>query len=294
MQNQRHGKRMLKLAISLLVYLADRSWMCLRWLSGGKCTSSFVVLSYHSVSPRHRALFAGQMDTLLRYATPVGAGAEPGQSEGRRYAAVTFDDAFENLVNNALPELNRRNIPCTIFVVTETLGKAANWEDIGETHGNEKVMTLDHVRTVSSALVRFGAHTMTHPVLTSLDEQAARKEIFESRVRLQELVGREIPLFSFPYGASNHRLVCLCREAGYERVFTTLPAPVRAHEFVVGRTPVEPTESKLEFHLKLFGAYRWVAFASSLKARAGSLVGRLKAPGRPAVVAPMVGEKRPS
>jgi len=294
MQIQRQSKRNLKLAISLLVYLTDRLRTCLQWVSGRKCDPSFVVLSYHSVPPQHRALFAGQMDALLRYATPVGAGAEPGRSEGRRYAAVTFDDAFENLVDNALPELNRRNIPCTIFAVSETLGKAANWEDIGETHGNEKVMTLDQVRKMSSALVRFGAHTLTHPVLTSLDEQTARKEILESRLRLQELVGQDIPLFSFPYGAFNPRLVCLCREAGYERVFTTLPAPVRTHEFVVGRTPVEPTDSKLEFRLKLFGAYRWVGFASSLKAQAKGLVGRMKASGRSAVVAPMIGEKRPS
>ena len=142
------------------------------------------------------------------------------------------------------PNSNSRHVPCTIFAVSETLGKAANWEDIGETHGNEKIMTFDQVRKVSSALVGFGAHTMTHPVLTTLDEQAAKKEIVESRSRLQELLGRQISLFSFPYGAFNNRLICLCREAGYQRVFTTIPAPVRGHEFVVGRTPVEPTDSQ--------------------------------------------------
>lgn len=246
--------------------------MCLRRVSGRKCDSSFVVLYYHSILPQQRARFGDQMDTLLRYAVPVGADAKPDRSVGGRYVAVTFDDAFASLMDNALPELQNRHVPCTIFAVSETLGKAANWEDIGETHGNEKIMTFDQVRRVSPALVGFGAHTMTHPVLTTLDEQAARREIVESRSRLQELVGREISLFSFPYGAFDNRLICLCREAGYQRVFTTIPAPVRGHEFVVGRTPVEPTDSKLEFRLKLFGAYRWLGFASSLKARAMDLV----------------------
>ncbi len=294
MQLRHQCKRNLKLAISLLVYLADCLRMFLQRVSGRKCDSSFVVLYYHSVPPQHRALFASQMDTLLRCAIPIGAEAEPGMSDGRRYVAVTFDDAFESLMDNALPELNSRNIPCTIFAVSETLGKAANWEDIGETHGNEKIMTLDQVRKMSSALVSIGAHTLTHPVLTTLDEQTAKKEIFESRLRLQELLGRPIPLFSFPYGAFNDRLICLCREAGYERVFTTIPTPVRGHEFVVGRTPVGPTDSLMEFRLKLFGAYRWVGFASSLKARAKNLVDGVKVPGRQAVVVRIIDEKRQS
>ena len=294
MQIRRRIKRELKLAVSLFVYLADFIRTCLQRLCGRKPGGSFVVLYYHSVPPQHRALFARQMDTLLQYAAPIRADAKPDRSGGRHYVAVTFDDAFESLIDNALPELHSRNIPCTIFAVSETFGKAANWEDIGETHGKEKVMTLDHVHKVSSALVRFGAHTLTHPVLTSLDEQAARREIVESRSRLQELVGREISLFSFPYGAFDNRLICLCREAGYERVFTTIPAPIRGPEFVVGRTPAAATDSKLEFHLKLAGAYRWVGFASSLKARAKSLVGGMKTSGRQAVVVGMMDEKRPS
>jgi len=294
MRIRHQGKRRLKLAIGLLVYLADRISMCLRLLGGRKRCSSFVVLSYHSVPPQHRALFAGQMDTLLRYATPVGAGVDPGWSDGKHYAAVTFDDAFQSLLDNALPELGRRRIPCTIFAVSETLGQPANWEDIGETHGNEQIMTVEQMRQVASDRVCIGAHTLTHPVLTKLDEQAARREITESRSRLQELLGQEIPLFSFPYGAFNDRLVSLCREAGYERVYTTLPAPVGAHEFVVGRTPVDPTDSKLEFHLKLVGAYRWVSFASSLKARTKSLIGGMKSSGRQAAIAGMIDEKRPS
>jgi peptidoglycan/xylan/chitin deacetylase (PgdA/CDA1 family) len=294
MQIRRQSKRNLKLAISLLVYLADCTRTCLRRMFGRKCDSCFVVLYYHSVLPQHRALFAGQMDTLLRYALPIGANVKLSLSDGRRFAAVTFDDAFESLMDNALPELQNRNIPCTIFVVTETLGKAANWEDIGETHGHERIMTVDQIRNVSSTLVSFGAHTLTHPVLTALDEQSARKEIFESRSRLRELTGREISLFSFPYGAFNNHLIRLCREAGYERVFTTMPAPVRGHEFVVGRTPAEPTDSKLEFRLKLSGAYRWISLASALKARARRFVDGVKAPGRQAIVAKMIDEKRPS
>jgi peptidoglycan/xylan/chitin deacetylase (PgdA/CDA1 family) len=267
MQIRRQSNRMLKLAISLVVYCADCVGLVLRRLTGARRGASFVILYYHSVSAEQRGLFGGQLDRLLRCAIPVGAGEKPGSDEGKRYAAVTFDDAFESLIENALPELRSRGIPCTIFVVSETLGGAANWEDIGETHGNEKIMTLAQARDAASELVTFGAHSMTHPVLTAVDEPTARKEIFGSRSRLEQFLGREIRFFSFPYGAHNPHLVGLCREAGYERVFTTVPGPVRNGELAAGRTPVAPTDWTLEFHLKLAGAYRWVGFASGLKSR---------------------------
>jgi hypothetical protein len=59
----------------------------------------------------------------------------------------------------------------------------------------------------------------------------------------------------------------LCREAGYERIFTTLPVFAFAEpgEFVVGRVRVDPTDWPLEFRLKLAGAYRWLPAAFAFK-----------------------------
>jgi len=291
---RRQSKRYLKLAVSLLVYALDCVWTLLRRLCGRKRNSSFVVLYYHSIMPEQRASFARQMDALLRRATPVSAGTNPDRSTGRRYAAVTFDDAFESLIDHALPALQCRNIPCTIFAVSETFGQAANWEDIDETHGNERIMSLTQARNVASPLVSFGAHTLTHPVLTGLDDSMANREIAGSRSRLRELVWQEIPLFSFPYGAFNHHLVGLCRDAGYERVFTTIPAPIQSDAFVVGRTPAAPTDSRLEFHLKLSGAYRWVGMASWLKAQARKLVRGPRISRQQVTATRMINEKRPT
>ena len=80
-------------------------------------------------------------------------------------------------------------------------------------------------------------------------------------------MSREIRLFSFPYGAENDRLVDLCREAGYERVFTILPrlALLDPQEYVTGRVVVDPTDWPLEFRLKLLGAYRWLPRAFAWK-----------------------------
>ena len=76
-------------------------------------------------------------------------------------------------------------------------------------------------------------------------------------------------LFSFPYGSWSPDLVARGREAGYRRLFTSLPVPVLGGEdsSVVGRVSVGPDDWPVEFRLKVLGAYRWVPTASKLKRR---------------------------
>src|SRR5689334_22278391 len=86
-----------------------------------------VVFYYHSVPVSDRPKFARQMDMLVRYATPIAAGTKKPLDPGRRYAAVTFDDAFENIFRSAMPELEARGIPATVFAVSGSLGGHASW-----------------------------------------------------------------------------------------------------------------------------------------------------------------------
>jgi peptidoglycan/xylan/chitin deacetylase (PgdA/CDA1 family) len=227
-----------------------------------------VVLYYHSVLAQHRQAFARQMDVLLRCATPINAGAKGPLPPGRRYAAVTFDDAFENVLHNAIPELQARKIPATIFVVSGNLGACPRWRNLDTScNGSERIMTAEQLMGLPQDLIAIGSHTVSHAVLTDLSAPDAKREILESRVSLERVLGQKVALFSFPYGALNSRLVDCCREAGYERTFSIEPVGGRlsADEFVTGRVAVEPDDWALEFRLKALGAYRWQAAASRVK-----------------------------
>lgn len=93
------------------------------------------ILIYHSViDPEHRrqweqcytkgevttAGFAKQLDWFLERMTPIRLGAAPEMlAKGmpdKPYFAVTFDDGFENVLRNALPITQTRNIYPTVFV----------------------------------------------------------------------------------------------------------------------------------------------------------------------------------
>ena len=171
---------------------------------------------------------------------------------------------------NALPELEKRHIPSVLFIVTEVLGGHPEWEYFGgDDPSKELAMSAQTLKKLPSDLVVIGSHSMTHPVLPSLHRQQMLDELAGSRAKLEKLLNREVKLFSFPYGAFDERVIAVCKEVGYERVFTALPVTAfsQAHEFVTGRVGVNPTDWPIEFRLKLAGAYRWLPYAYLVKRR---------------------------
>jgi len=257
-------KRVVNLVISGVVQIGDMLARSVGRLLGRKPRATAVVLAYHAITTGQRERFGRQMDLLLRLAKPVHANLKSRPSQGGRYAAITFDDGLQSVVDNALPELKKRGIPATLFIVTEALGGPPNWQSFESGNAaHEMIMSAEQLKALPSDLVAIGSHTMTHPVLTAISEEELQRELIGSRAKLEKILDREVKLFSFPYGASNAVVFDTCRKAGYERVFTALPvlAFCETNEFVTGRVRIEPTDWSLEFRLKLAGAYRWLPTA---------------------------------
>jgi peptidoglycan/xylan/chitin deacetylase (PgdA/CDA1 family) len=261
-------KRITKLGISLGFFVVRCFWDIIYRQVGGRVPGSCVILYYHAVPYEQRAQFASQMDMLLRCARPVGINVNFPLASGTHHAAVTFDDGLQSVVENALPQLEKRRIPSTLFICPGALGQHPNWwASPLDPERHETVVSSDQLRELPSDLVTIGSHTLTHPILPSLSEAEARRELCASRAELEELLKRRITLLSFPFGALNRDVVQWCREAGYERVFSSLPVIAFRDpgEFVTGRVAADPTDWPLEFYLKLLGAYRWLPYALSFK-----------------------------
>ena len=259
--------RVVKLAVSMLFFCASSLRDVFMTLIGRR-PGSGVVIYYHAVPREYRSQFAHQIDILLRWAKPVTAAQREPCRPGERCVAITFDDGLKSVVANALPELQRRQIPATLFIVVQSLDKTPIWmSSENQSADSDRVMSLEELRDLPSDLFIIGSHTLTHPRLSELSETDARREISDSRTQLQNILKRKVNLFSFPYGIFTDTLVQYCRDAGYERVFTTQPrsALTGPEEFVSGRIAVEPTDWPLEFRLKILGAYRWLPAAIALK-----------------------------
>jgi len=260
--------RLIKLFISMGFYLLSRAGNMIRSMMGKTPPGVCVAVHYHEVAPRHRARFARQMNILMHYAKPIAADHKEPLLPGHRYAALTFDDGFMSAIENAVPELVKRKIPATLFIPAGLLGTVPQWTEFGlDSVGNEIIAPAEMLLELPSDLITIGSHTMTHPWLPSLSEADAKIELSASRAELEKALNRDITLFSFPYGAFNEGLIELCREIGYERVFTVQPMLAFSDplEFVTGRIAVNPTDWELEFRLKILGAYQWLPRVSAWK-----------------------------
>jgi peptidoglycan/xylan/chitin deacetylase (PgdA/CDA1 family) len=91
--------------------------------------------------------------------------------------------------------------------------------------GQELMLTAAMVRTLSANNVEIGGHTVTHPILTRIDEETARREIVDNKKHLETITGKPVRLFAYPNGKRgvdyDERHVRLVQEAGYEAAFTT-------------------------------------------------------------------------
>ncbi len=260
-------RRTIKLGISIFYLVLYYSWNNLRRLLGKNRPGTAVVLYYHSVPHRYQAQFEEQMRMIARRARPVALKNLNQLPAHRHSVAITFDDALESFAENAVPVLLRLGIPATVFAVTDVLGTKPAWGASYYTP-EERVMSVERLRGLPE-LISVGSHTLTHPDLVGLSSEAAAREITQSRAKLELMLQRPVPWFCFPYGAFNDSTIRLCREAGYEQAFTAEPALITGddEEFVFGRIGADPWDWRLEFRLKILGAYCWQPWARALKRR---------------------------
>ena len=66
-----------------------------------------------------------------------------------------------------------------------------------------------------------GSHGVTHSYLTSIPIEEAKQEIYESKIILENLLGKPVTKFCYPRGYYNDEIKELVKEAGYEMARTT-------------------------------------------------------------------------
>lgn len=139
-----------------------------------------------------------------------------------RRVVLTFDDAYADFVTAAFPVLQGHGFGSTMFVPTGYTGGFADWDR--EFGTPAPLMSWDDLGALAQAGVEIGAHTITHPRLTRLkDEAAVSREIAGSRAELEQRLGLTIPTFAYPYGDYDERVAQAVKAAGLSVAVTIDP-----------------------------------------------------------------------
>jgi peptidoglycan/xylan/chitin deacetylase (PgdA/CDA1 family) len=181
-----------------------------------------------------------------------------------RAVVVTFDDGYRGVLDGALPVLERYSVPAVVFTCIDPIRRSRHfWFDtLYRREGEEAVqrakaaahaawqalvrsidspadqqehhrpMTLDELRRLAShPLVEIGGHTLSHPTLALAPAGEQQREIAGCRDVLQELIGRPVRSFAYPYGHPGDDYddvtSAIVRDAGFDLAFTTAGAFAR-------------------------------------------------------------------
>ncbi len=129
-----------------------------------------------------------------------------------KVVAISFDDGFHDIYDNAFPLLKKRKWPFTVFLNTEPVDKGykshMNWQQIKELH------------QVGATIAN---HTATHPFMVRQRENEntqqwllrLKKEIHTAKQLIQQHTGNTEKLLAYPYGESTQQVRNLILQLGY-------------------------------------------------------------------------------
>ncbi len=223
------------------------------------------ILFYHRVSDDRDELavtpqrFAEQMRTLAELGlrgVDVVTATELWQTREvvPPFVGLSFDDAYRDVAEHALPVLRTHGFSATMFVPTGLVDAPApaaarqlppllGWDQIHELDGE--------------GVLRMEAHSITHPNLLALDDESARREIAGSRAELEAQLGRAVTAFAYPAGLAGAREARLAREAGFRVAFSCEPGLNHEHadRFALARTQIDARDGLLDFRAKIGGGH---------------------------------------
>jgi peptidoglycan/xylan/chitin deacetylase (PgdA/CDA1 family) len=138
------------------------------------------------------------------------------------------------------------------------LDQLRRWAGCGpQGRESHRPLSVAELRALAaSPWVTLGAHCVRHPRLSALPAERQREEILQSKLRLEELSGGEVRVFSYPFGCRgdyDRTSVRICRELGFRRVAANFPGqvhswcdPMQAPRQLVRDWPLERFARKLE------------------------------------------------
>jgi peptidoglycan/xylan/chitin deacetylase (PgdA/CDA1 family) len=130
----------------------------------------------------------------------------------RGMVGITFDDGYLNVLEDALPVLRRYGFTATMFIIAGRLGGTNEWDD----GPSWKLMDGAQVAELAEAGMEIGSHSASHVRLAGLPSDQLAAEVADSRRTLEDLLGKPVRGFAYPYGSMDAAARRAVTEAGYE------------------------------------------------------------------------------
>jgi|GEM_PF-7084020 len=130
---------------------------------------------------------------------PAPSSTAPGSFDGM--VSLNFDDGNIDAFNNAVPIMQSDGLVGTFYVVTNRIGA-------------QGFLSQDDLMTLQNAGDEIGAHSRSHPDLTTLSDAELQNEIAGSKADLAA-IGINATTFAYPFGSFNAHVEQAVKNAGF-------------------------------------------------------------------------------
>jgi peptidoglycan/xylan/chitin deacetylase (PgdA/CDA1 family) len=176
---------------------------------------------------------------------------------------ITFDDGYADVYETAFPLLQEFGMKAVVFVLGNRTIMGNIWDkDFGEL---SPLLNQQQILEMNNAGFEIGAHSMTHPKLTMLNEKDATEEILRSRMLLEILLNVPVNSFAYPYGLVNTTIKKITKDAGFTIACAAYSgsALFGSDLFEIRRILVPDTPNRLRFWWRLQSAnlyFHWLVW----------------------------------
>ncbi len=162
----------------------------------------------------------------------------------RAVVALTFDDAYSDFLDHAVPILQALDARATLYVPSAHVGDRAAW--LGASAAvMPRLLDWDELRDcTASGTVEIGSHSHTHAQLDTLSAAALDQELVHSRDLLEARLEVEIRSFCYPHGYHSQAVRAAVQACGYDNaceVGRRLRSP--QHRWSLSRLAVGPSDA---------------------------------------------------
>jgi peptidoglycan/xylan/chitin deacetylase (PgdA/CDA1 family) len=196
-------------------------------------TRKLLILEYHRISETGPArllpwritpeIFRSHLHSLAVCGLPVvtveswlgGSDVHPAS------VAITFDDAYQDFADEALPLLRHYGFPATVYVPTDYVDGRAEWN--ANAGPPAPLMGWNSLERVVSHGVALGGHSCSHIDLTNADDSRLVDELSRSKSLLESRLGVSVRGMAYPYGCQDERVRTQVTATGYEYAVTVEP-----------------------------------------------------------------------
>ncbi len=166
--------------------------------------------------------------------------------------AITFDDGISCAYENALPILQEFGYPVSVFVVT---GRVGGYNEFADVFGfpRRRMLTACEIRALAESGVDIGSHTVNHLWLGKTNKTDVAKELQDSKAALEDILGKQVPHFAYPFGSWNRAVRDAVIETGYIGACSTISG--RNHKgtdpYILRRSEIKGSDAPWQFRLTL-------------------------------------------